>query len=168
MPQIVRPRMWEPGCLRRATERAPAPRLVSRLRPRLAILAWKNELIVVRTTRGHPPGPQIRSERCQQPHGPMLPRFRVGFLAERDRALNQDGPLPNIAPAQPERPRADPGGAPVMISRRINPVATGWPGVRRQRWKAIYRRRKQKAEADLVGRGRRVHRREAPPERDLS
>src|SRR5271165_7612898 len=103
MPQVVWPRICEPRCLRRTTERAPAPRLVGRVRPRLTMLARKYELIVAGTTRGHPPGPQICSERCKQPQSPMLPRLCVRFLAERDRAPNQDGPLPNIAPAQPER-----------------------------------------------------------------
>lgn len=84
MPQVVWPRMWEPGCLRRTTECAPAPRLVGRMLPRLTILAWKHELIVVRTTRGHPQRAQIRSQRRKQPHSPMLPRLRVRFLAERD------------------------------------------------------------------------------------
>jgi hypothetical protein len=56
MPQVVWPRMWEPRCLFCTTECAPAPGLVGRLRPRLTILGGKDELIIVRTTRGHPPG----------------------------------------------------------------------------------------------------------------
>jgi hypothetical protein len=95
--------MWQPGRLCRTTKCPPSPRLVSRLRPRLAILAGKDELLVVWATRGHAPDAQIRNEWCKQPHSPVLPRLRVGFLAERDRALNQDGPPPNITPSQPER-----------------------------------------------------------------
>src|SRR5579884_1884366 len=95
--------MCEAGCLRRATERVAAPGLVGRLRPRLPVLAGKYELIVARTTRGHTPRAQIGSKRRKQPHGSVLARLGVSFLAERDRALNQDGAVPNVAPAQSER-----------------------------------------------------------------
>jgi hypothetical protein len=79
-----------------------APGLVGRLRPRLPILPWKDELTLVRAPGGHAPRAQIPSTRRKQPHRSVLARLGVSFLAERDRALNQDGPLPNVAPAQTE------------------------------------------------------------------
>jgi hypothetical protein len=62
VPQVVRARVCETSCLRRTLERAPAPRLVRGLRPRLAIAAWKHELVVIGMACGHPPQAQIRSE----------------------------------------------------------------------------------------------------------
>ncbi len=113
MPQVVWPRVWEPCRLRRTPERAPAPRLVGRLRPRLTIRGWKDELIVIRATRGHPPGVEVHSERRQQPHSPMLARLRVSFLAERARTLIR---MVRSRTSSQRSPSASPGRRPAYAS----------------------------------------------------
>jgi hypothetical protein len=68
----------------------------------LAILTWKQELVIVRASGGHPPGPQIGWKGCEQTDRAVLSRLCVGLFAKRDRALNEQSPLADVCPAQPE------------------------------------------------------------------
>ena len=83
MAQVVGTSVCQIGGLGRPIERSVAPRLVSSLRPGLPFLAGEYELGIGGPAGGHPPRPQICSERRQPADGPVLSRLRVGLLAER-------------------------------------------------------------------------------------
>ena len=68
-----------------------------------AFLAGEHELGIAGAPGGHPPGPQVRSERSEEANRAVLARLRVGLLAERDRSLDKQGLLADVSPTQTER-----------------------------------------------------------------
>jgi hypothetical protein len=63
---------------------------------------WEHQAGCSGATTAKAPFSKIARERSEQPHGPVSVRLRVVLLAQRERALDQDGLRPNIAPLQCE------------------------------------------------------------------
>lgn len=79
--QVVGPRVLDTRRRERPLERPPAPRLVRRLRPRLAVYGREDEAVVRGPPRREPPFGEVRLQRPDQPNGPALARLgRVSAL----------------------------------------------------------------------------------------
>ena len=87
----------------RALERAPAPRLIRRLRPGRVFPAGEHERVVMRPTGCEPPLREVGLQRPEQPHRAVLGGLRVLLAAERERALDEDRVGAHVAPAQRKR-----------------------------------------------------------------